>query len=250
MQRTSTIAAGDATEAAGGPADPAAESARSVGRTYDRMAPLYDKLDAVYEWSWKRRLRAELFRHARGRDLLDVGVGTGCNMPFYPAGARVVGIDASRGMLARARGRARALGREVELRQMNLLRLDLPDASFDTVAVTFVLLCLPDELQLQALRELRRVTRPGGRVLLLDYRGSSRRHVQVWTKALSTWLRWAFAARFDPATDRYLHPAGLRVETRRSHMGEGVALLVLRRDDDPGAAGAEAAAAPAPAEAA
>ncbi len=55
-----------------------------VARAYDRLAPLYDKLDALYEWSWKRRLRAELFRHASGPRLLDVGVGTGCNMPFYP----------------------------------------------------------------------------------------------------------------------------------------------------------------------
>jgi ubiquinone/menaquinone biosynthesis C-methylase UbiE len=147
-------------------------------------------------------------------------------------------------MLAQARRRADDLRRPVALVEADAQRLPFPDASFDTVAVTFVLLCLPDELQLPALRELRRVTCPGGRVLLLDYRGSGRRHVQVWTKALSTWLRWAFAARFDPATDRYIHPAGLRVETRRSHMGDGVALLVLRRDDDPAAT----AAAPASAE--
>ena len=86
-------------------ADPAVESARAVSRTYDRMAPVYDALDAIYEWSWKRRLRAELFRHARGR-VLDVGVGTGCNMPFYPPSSEVVGIDASRGMLERAKERA------------------------------------------------------------------------------------------------------------------------------------------------
>lgn len=220
-------------------ADPAAESARAVSRTYDRMARVYDALDAVYEWSWKRRLRAELFRHARGRRVLDVGVGTGCNMPFYPAGSEVVGIDASRGMLQRARERARALGREVDLKQMNLLRLGFPDGSFDTVAVTFVLLCLPDELQRPALDELRRVLKPGGRILILDYRPSSRRHVQVWTKAMARWLRWAFAARFDPTTERYIGAAGLAVETRRTFMGDGVMLLVLR---DAGSAAAVTAA--------
>src|SRR3712207_779089 len=120
--------------------------ARETQRTYDRIAPLYDLLDGIYERSWKRKLRAELFRHARGR-ILDVGVGTGCNMPFYPAGSEVVGVDMSERMLERARQRALELGREVALRPMNLLSLDFPDASFDTVAVTFVLLCLPDELQ-------------------------------------------------------------------------------------------------------
>ena len=110
----------------------------------------------------------------RAGRILDVGVGTGCNIPFYPEGSKVVGIDMSERMLDRARERARELGRPMTLRPMNLLSLDFPDASFDTVSATFVLLCLPDELQEPALRELRRVTKPGGRVLLLDYRRSAK----------------------------------------------------------------------------
>jgi ubiquinone/menaquinone biosynthesis C-methylase UbiE len=157
---------------------------RDTARTYDRIAPVYDLLDGVYERAWKRRLRAQLFRHALGR-ILDVGVGTGCNMPFYPPGAEVVGIDASRRMLGRAAARARELSRAVTLLPMDLLALDFPDASFDTVAVTFVLLCLPDELQAPALRELRRVTRPGGRILLLDYRLPERAGVRLWMRCLA-----------------------------------------------------------------
>ena len=205
------------------------QCAANVSRTYDRMAPVYDMLDGLYEWGWKRRLRAELFCHAPAEgQLLDVGVGTGCNMPFYPSGAEVVGIDASRGMLEKARQRARSLGRRIELRAMNLLQLDYPDASFDTVVATFVLLCLPDELQLPALHELRRVMRPGGRILLLDYHRSTRRHVQFWTKAMSRWLQWAFAARFDPPTECYVTLAGLQVVRRQTFMGDGVVILVLR----------------------
>ena len=199
---------------------------RTVTRTYDRIAPVYDLLDAVYERSWKAGLRAELFRHASGR-ILDAGVGTGCNMPFYPPRGEVVGIDASPAMLERARQRARSLGREVRLERQNLLALDLPDASFDTVVVTFVLLCLPDGLQAPALRELRRVTKPGGRILLLDYRRSERTRVRLWTRCLGPWLRWAFAARFDPSTELHLDAADLDVLERRSFMGDGVALHVL-----------------------
>ena len=84
---------------------------------------------------------------------------------------------------------------------MNLLSLDFPDASFDSVAVTFVLLCLPDELQAPALRELRRVTKPDGRVLLLDYRMSRKPGLRLWMRCLSPWLKWAFAGRFDATTD-------------------------------------------------
>lgn len=203
-------------------------SCEAIRRTYDRIAPLYDLLDGVYERSWKRRLRAELFRHATGR-ILDAGVGTGCNMPFYPTASQVVGVDASGRMLARAAGRARALGRRVELRRMNLLSLAFPDASFDTAAITFVLLCLPDGLQAAALAELQRVVRPGGRILILDYQLSSRPGVRLWMRCLTPWLRWAFAARFDAAVQRHVAGAGLRIARRRTFMGDGVTLLVLER---------------------
>jgi ubiquinone/menaquinone biosynthesis C-methylase UbiE len=199
----------------------------AVVRTYDRMAPVYDALDAIYEWSWKRRLRAELLRHAEGR-ILDVGVGTGCNMPFYPAGSEVVGIDSSRRMLAEARQRATRLGRDVTLRQMNLLQLDYPDHAFDTVVATFVLLCLPEALIPVALAELVRVMRPGGRLLLLDYHLSSRPAARLWMRCLSPWLRWAFAARYDAGTERYVEAAGLHVVERRTFALDSVAMIVAR----------------------
>jgi len=203
-------------------------SVRAVVRTYDRIAPVYDLLDAFYEWSWKRTLRAELFGRARGR-LLDVGIGTGCNIPFYPKGQEAIGIDTSRAMLARARERAQDLKLRVGLYEMNLLALEFPDASFDTVAVTFVLLCLPDELQAKALAELGRVTRPDGQILVLDYHLSRRKGVRLWMRAMSAWLRWAFAARYDPQTERYVEEAGLVVAERRSFMGDGAVMLVLRK---------------------
>lgn len=198
-----------------------------VVRTYDRMAPVYDALDAIYEWSWKRQLRAELFRHAHGR-ILDVGVGTGCNMPFYPGDSEVVGIDSSRRMLAEAKQRAARLGRKVELREMNLLRLDYPDQSFDTVVATFVLLCLPEALIPGALAELARVTRPDGRLLLLDYHLSSRPAARLWMRCFSPWLRWAFAARYDAGTERHIEAAGLEVLERRAFAVDSVTMIVAR----------------------
>jgi phosphatidylethanolamine/phosphatidyl-N-methylethanolamine N-methyltransferase len=203
-----------------------ASQARVATRTYDRIAPLYDLLDGIYEHSWKRHLRAELFRHAKGH-ILDVGVGTGCNIPFYPEGSNVVGIDMSERMLERARDRARDLGQPMTLRSMNLLSLDFPDASFDTVTVTFVLLCLPDELQEPALRELRRVTKPDGQILVLDYQLSSKPGLRLWMRCLSPWLKWAFAARFDATTERYVEEAGLIISRKQTFMGDGVSMLVL-----------------------
>jgi hypothetical protein len=205
-------------------ADPAAESARAVSRTYDRMAPVYDALDAIYEWSWKRRLRAELFRHARGR-VLDVGVGTGCNMPFYPAAPRSSASTPAAACWS-APGSGQGAGPPRRPARDEPAPPGLPRRSFDTVAVTFVP-ALP----------ARRAATPGARgappgpearaagILILDYHRSSRKHVQFWTKAMARWLQWAFAARFDPATERYLEAAGLEVETRHSFMSDGVTML-------------------------
>ena len=181
---------------------------RETARTYDRIAPLYDLLDGIYEHAWKRGLRAAAVRprarpHPRRRRR------HGLQHPVLPRRLQVVGIDMSERMLDRARERARELGRPMTLRPMNLLSLDFPDASFDTVSATFVLLCLPDELQEAALRELRRVTKPGGRILLLDYRRSAKAGLRFCRQCLSPWLKWAFAATFDATTERYLAAAGL-----------------------------------------
>ncbi len=196
-------------------------------KTYERIAPVYDLLDAVYEWSWKRQLRAELFRHARGR-LLDVGVGTGCNIPFYPDGADAVGIDISRLMLERAAKRAKALDRPVQLHRMILMDLSIHDHSFDTVVATFVLLCLPDDLQLAALRELRRICKPDGTLLLLDYRMSDQKGMQIWMRLVEPWLRWAFAGRYDAQTDHYLRDAGFVCSYREALLHGSVGLTLAR----------------------
>jgi ubiquinone/menaquinone biosynthesis C-methylase UbiE len=196
-------------------------------RTYERIAPVYDWLDVIYERSWKARLRAELFAHAQGR-LLDVGVGTGCNLPFYPKGAPVVGVDLSRAMLARAARRGRRAGIALQLAQMNLLDLAFDDHSFDTVAATFVLLCLPEPLQLAALRELARVCKPDGKILILDYQQPTSTAFRLLRRAQGPWLRWAFAGRYDARIEPWLGAAGLQVSVRRDYFMDAVTLLVLR----------------------
>ena len=73
-------------------------SAETSMRTYQRIAPFYDGLDPIYAWMWKRPRRRRLLRRARGR-VLDVGIGTGCNLPHYPAEVEFVGIDLSQRMM-------------------------------------------------------------------------------------------------------------------------------------------------------
>jgi ubiquinone/menaquinone biosynthesis C-methylase UbiE len=100
-------------------------------------------------------------------EVLEVAIGTGRNLPFYPQGIRLTGIDVSKAMLGIARRRAAALGREVDLRQEDAQNLPFPDATFDTVVCTFSLCSIPDDRK--AVAEMKRVLRPGGSLLLIDH---------------------------------------------------------------------------------
>lgn len=132
---------------------------------YNRIAPFYDLIEALLERG-VRAWREKLWRQAYG-DILEVGIGTGKNIPYHPPGAKVVGIDLADQMLARAHQRARALGARVELRQGDVQALAFPDDTFDTAVATFVFCSVPDPVR--GLRELRRVVKPGGCILLLEH---------------------------------------------------------------------------------
>jgi ubiquinone/menaquinone biosynthesis C-methylase UbiE len=113
------------------------QSVLSTFERYQRIAPVYDVLDLPFEYGRYRQIRRLLFQGLAGR-LLDAGVGTGRNFPFYPPGSTVVGIDISPAMLARAERRRKSAAAEVELRQMDVTRLDFADQTFDGAVATFL----------------------------------------------------------------------------------------------------------------
>lgn len=152
-----------------------------VRERYNRIAPFYDLLEYPMERLLFHRLRRLVWQHAQGK-ILEVGVGTGRNIAFYPPGAHVTAIDISPAMLARAERRARQLGRPVELLLMDVQHMTFADASFDTVLATFVFCSVPDPVV--GLKEVKRVCRPDGQVVLLEHVRSEH---PVWGK-LMDWL--------------------------------------------------------------
>lgn len=137
-----------------------------VARYWDAEAPGYDRSIAWVDRRLVRDGRAWVCTRATGRTL-EVGVGTGRNLAFYPDHVQLTGIDVSAGMLEIARRRADQLGRPVRLRVADAQRLPFGDESFDTVTATLSMCAVPD---LGAtLSELHRVLRPGGQLVLLDH---------------------------------------------------------------------------------
>jgi ubiquinone/menaquinone biosynthesis C-methylase UbiE len=199
----------------------------STLQRYQRIAPLYDLLDLPFEYRRYRRIRPLLFEGLSGR-ILDAGVGTGRNAPFYPRGTSVVGIDLSPAMLARAERRRSQSAAPVELRQMDVANLDFPPASFDAAVAAFLFCVLADELQVPALRELRRVVRPGGTIRLLEYvrpRSPLRRlSVALW----QPWVAWAYGAGFDRNTAAHIPEAGLELLDAKFVADDLMQLLIVR----------------------
>ncbi len=135
-------------------------------RIYDRQAGRYDRGIAFFERVLFKGGREWVCAQARG-DVLEIAVGTGRNLPLYPPGVRLTGIDISPQMLAIARARAAELGRPVELAEGDAQALDFADRSFDTVVSTLSLCSIPGHGQ--AVAEINRVLRPGGMFVALEH---------------------------------------------------------------------------------
>jgi ubiquinone/menaquinone biosynthesis C-methylase UbiE len=146
---------------------------RNAGSETERVLQLYEKEAPKYdrEMNFFDRLlfaggREWVCSQAEG-EVLEIAVGTGRNLPYYPDGLRLSGVELSPAMLEIARTRARELGREIDLRVGDAQALEFPDESFDSVVCTLSLCTIPDDRA--AVTEVRRVLRPGGRFLLLEH---------------------------------------------------------------------------------
>ena len=149
-----------------------------LGKELERTRRLWDRYAAHYD---REMARTERLLFPGGREwvcgqvsgnVLEVAVGTGRNLPYYGSGVTLTGIDLSPGMLAVARGRARDLGLDADLRVGNAEALEFGDAEFDMVLCTISLCNIPDYQA--AIAEMYRVLRPGGRLVLLDHVASDR----------------------------------------------------------------------------
>lgn len=210
MQR-STSSAGNRYTAAAVP-DPQATAATRA--RYDRIARIYDRIERVSERRFAP-MRVTLWSRVRGSRVLEVGVGTGKNIPYYPPNAQLTAIDLSPRMLAQARGRAARLGRAVDLREADAQALPFPDASFDTVVATFVFCSVPDPVI--GLQELRRVLVPGGQLLLLEHVLSRRRILRTIMRLLNPVMLRMSGANINRETVENVRRAGfveLTVEDR------------------------------------
>ncbi|MCG6122881.1 MAG: class I SAM-dependent methyltransferase [Microvirga sp.] len=167
-------------------------------RAYERWAPFYDK---VYNRLLSDAHRKTALAAAEsGREILEVGVGTGLVLPYYPPDTQVIGVDLSFHMLERARDKALS-GAAPHVRlvaAMDACRLGFADASFDAVAVPFVITLVPDPEG--ALDECARVLRPGGEIVIsskLGYDAGLQAKIEEMVAPMMRKVGWSSAFRMS-----------------------------------------------------
>jgi ubiquinone/menaquinone biosynthesis C-methylase UbiE len=147
------------------------KSSRDVQKQYDRIASIYDALDNIPERLFYRSWRRRLWDRVAAESILEIGVGTGKNISFYPSGAQVIAVDSSSKMLERATARtASRPDVDVKLLTMDITELTFDTARFDTVIGSFILMVVPEPLKV--LQEVKRVCKPDGKLLLLEFNRS------------------------------------------------------------------------------
>ena len=159
-----------------------------------------------------RRQRQKVVPLARGK-VLEIGIGTGLNLEHYDRSRidRVVGLDPGLEMHPQARRRSRRSGIEIELVGLSAERIPFGEASFDTVLVTFTLCSIADPAA--ALREMRRVLKPGGRLIFCEHGLAPEAAVRRWqTRLTPLWSKLAGGCHLDRDIPRLLQEAGFRCD--------------------------------------
>lgn len=179
-------------------------------KRYDRIAPFYDFAEGLVERSRYSRWRRLLWDKVEGENILEIGVGTGKNYYYYPPDVSITAIDFSEKMLKIAREKADEKGIKIKLVRMDVENLEFEDDTFDAVVGSFVFCSVPDPIR--GLEEVKRVVKPGGKVVLLEHVLSSNKIIAVLMNLVNPLVARTMGPNINRRTVDNVALSGLRVE--------------------------------------
>lgn len=198
-------------------------------KRYNRMSLIYDWMELIVEYRRFSHWRKDLWDKVCGEKILEVGVGTGKNIPYYPAGKEVVAIDISPGMLAKAEKVKKKLNHSVELGLADVQQLPFEDNSFDSVVSTFVFCSVPDPIK--GLQEVKRVLKPGGQLYLLDHVLSKQPVLQWFMNKLNPLIVRISGANINRQTKKNIELAELELIETKQLWGDIIYRFMAREQE-------------------
>jgi len=201
-----------------------------IRQRYNRIAGMYDTIEMPMEKLFSG-WRKELMREVNGK-VLEVGVGTGKNLPYYPDEVEVTAIDFSSKMIEKAKQRAAELNIEVELRVMDAQEMEFPDDSFDTVVTSCVFCSVPDPVK--GLREIRRVCKHRGKIMMLEHMRSHKPVLGPLMDFMNPIPVHIYGANINRETVENLKKADFRNIEVRDLWLDIVKLIVIKNDKTDG----------------
>ncbi|MCK9270831.1 MAG: methyltransferase domain-containing protein [Bacteroidales bacterium] len=178
-----------------------------IKKRYNRIAGLYDMMEAPMEGMFSK-WRKQMLKDASGKTL-EVGIGTGKNIPYYPENVDLTGIDFSEKMISKAKEKVTE-SKNIQLLEMDAQQMQFDDNTFDTVVTSCVFCSVPDPVQ--GLKEIRRVCKDGGKILMLEHVRSNKKVVAPLMDAFNFIPLHLYGANINRETFQNLLRAGFQPE--------------------------------------
>lgn len=181
------------------------KNTEDIRKRYDRASIFYDLIEAPMEVMALKSWRIEAIKTLDGK-ILEVGVGTGKNIEYYPDGLDITAIDFSKKMLEKAKIKAALLNKDIELLLMDAQNMDFPDDTFDTVFTTCVFCSVPNPVK--GLIEIRRVCKPGGKIVMVEHIRSEKKVLGLIMDVLNPLVVNFYGANINRKTLENISKAG------------------------------------------
>lgn len=176
-----------------------------IKKRYNRAAKFYDILENPMEVMALKKWRIELMKELKG-NVLEVGVGTGKNIEYYPSNIDITAIDFSKRMLEKAYEKSIKFDKKVKLVSMDVQNMDFPDNTFDVIFTTCVFCSVPDPIL--GLREMRRVCKSNGKIIMIEHVRSEKKVLRVFMDILNPIVVNTYGANINRKTVDNINSVG------------------------------------------